>query len=260
MDYLPEGFEELTSNKAYWKMKDMKDGENRLRIVQRPIGGWIDWKDKKPYRYKPTEKPAKSFDPSQPMRAFWSCYVWDYAREALFILEITQNSILKALTQYAKDEEWGDFTKYDIKIIKEGAGKETKYHVSPVPHKPMSEKILKALNESPVNLEALYSGGDPWMDFKANEAMEKHKDKMPDTISPFEADELDELIGNDSEYRASIMGFLKKNYNADSLDKMPTDLYDKVKQRALKNKEDREKKAREATELFGETFQMAMGG
>lgn len=256
MDYLPEGFEELTSNKAYWKMKDMKDGENRLRIVQRPIGGWIDWKDKKPYRYKPTEKPEKSFDPAQPMRAFWSCYVWDYAREGLFILEVTQNSILKALMQYAKDEEWGDFTKYDIKIIKEGAGKETKYHVSPVPHKPMSEKILKALNEAPVNLEALYSGGDPWMDFKQI----PKEQKAHDVISELEAKELDELIGSDAEYRASIMSFLKKNYNADSLSQMPDDLYDKVKARALKNKEDREAKAREAIELFGESFQMAMGG
>jgi hypothetical protein len=255
MDYLPEGFEELTSNKAYWKMKDMKDGENRLRIVQRPIGGWLEWKDKKPYRYRPNQKPEKPLDPSQPIRAFWTCYVWDYAREALFILEITQNSIMKSLMQYAKDEEWGDFTKYDIKIIKEGAGKETKYHVSPVPHKPMSEKILKALNESPVNLEALFSGGDPWSDFQKVQKVQKRGD----AISELEAQELDNLIGSDDEYRATIMMFLKKNYNLDSFSEMPTELFDKVKARALKNKQDREAKEKEALELFGEPLQMAMG-
>jgi hypothetical protein len=162
--FLPKGYESLKTEKSYWKMSQMKEGDNRLRIVIQPIAGWIDWQDKKPVRYQPEKKPAKSFNSEKPAKAFWSCYVWDYAREALFILEITQMSILKALTLLGKDENWGDFTKYDVKINKEGSGKDTRYSLTPLPHKSFGPKIEEALKRSPVRLEALYDGGDPWTD------------------------------------------------------------------------------------------------
>lgn len=164
MEFLPEGYNSLTSKKAYWKPSEMKEGENKLRIVQRPIAGWIDWKDKKPYRYRPEDKPLNSFDPEKPMKAFWNCYVWDYTRQALFILEISQQSIINSLVTFAKDEDWGDFMQYDIKIVKEGTGKETKYEVMPLPHKPLPAGAVLALEQRPVNLEALYEGKDPWTD------------------------------------------------------------------------------------------------
>lgn len=160
--FLPTGYESLRTEKAYWKMSQMKETGNRLRIVMQPIAGWLDWHNSKPYRYRPDQKPIKSFDPEKPMKPFWACYVWDYAREGLFILEINQSSILKSLTKMAKDEDWGDFLQYDIKISKEGNGKETRYVVTPLPHKPLSDKILDAMKRSPVRLEALYEGKDPW--------------------------------------------------------------------------------------------------
>lgn len=165
-DFLPNGYESLKTTKAYWKMSEMKETGNRLRIVMKPIAGWLDWVDSKPKRYRPDQKPAKSFDASKPIKPFWDLYVWDYARESLFILEITQMSILKALTKIATDEDWGDFLQYDIKIAKEGSGKETRYVITPLPHKPLSEKAVDALKRSPVRLEALYDNGDPWTDLK----------------------------------------------------------------------------------------------
>ena len=62
MDFLPEGFEHLKSNNSYWKMSEMKLGENRFRIVQRPIAGWIDWEGNKPLRFKPEKRPEKQID------------------------------------------------------------------------------------------------------------------------------------------------------------------------------------------------------
>jgi hypothetical protein len=162
MNFLPDGFEKLKTAKPYWKMSEMKEGDNKLRIVTKPIAGWIDWHDKRPVRYRPENKPAKSYDPEKPVKPFWVCYVWDYAREGLYVLEISQSSILRSLTNYAQDEDWGDFTGYDLKLRKEGSGKETKWHVTPLPHKPLSDKIVKALQENPVKLDALYEGGDPW--------------------------------------------------------------------------------------------------
>jgi hypothetical protein len=169
MDYLPEGFEALAIEKSYVNLSKLPEGEFKFRIVKRPIGGWIDWNEKKPFRYKPDQKPSRSFDEEKPMKPFWVCYVWDYQKEGLFILDINQVSIIKSLTDLGKDEDWGDFTTYDIKIKKQGSGKETKYSVNPVPHKPISEAIKKTVVEKPVRLEALYEGKDPWQDLEGFE-------------------------------------------------------------------------------------------
>jgi hypothetical protein len=162
--FLPTGHESLKIEKSYWKMSEMKDTGSRLRIVMKPIAGWLDWRESKPCRFKPDQKPSKPYDELKPIKPFWDCYVWDYAREGLFILEITQMSVIKSLTKFATDEDWGDFLEYDLKISKEGNGKETRYVVTPLPHKPMGDKIIDALKRSPVRLEALYEGGDPWTD------------------------------------------------------------------------------------------------
>lgn len=167
-NFLPKGYESLKSPKSYWKMSEMKEGDNRLRIVKQPIAGWLEWDDKKPVRYQPDQKPKKAIDLDNPPKAFWACYVWDYAREGLFILEITQSSILKALTLFAEDEDWGDFTKYDLKFNKVGSGKDTRYALTPMPHKPLQPKVEDAIKSSPVRLEALYYGGDPWTDLDAS--------------------------------------------------------------------------------------------
>ncbi len=162
--FLPNGYESLKLTKAYWKMSEMKETGSRLRIMMKPIAGWLDWVDSKPKRYRPDQKPAKSFDAEKPIKPFWALYVWDYAREGLFILEVTQMSIIKSLTKIATDDDWGDFLQYDLKITKEGSGKDTRYVLTPLPHKPLSEKAVEALKRSPVRLEALYQGGDPWTD------------------------------------------------------------------------------------------------
>lgn len=182
MEFLPDGYESLKIEKPYWKMSQMKEGDNRLRIVSRPIAGWIDWKDGKPLRYRPGKQPSKSFDSLKPMRPFWCMHVWDYERQGLYVLEITQNSILKTLESLAKDPDWGDFLGYDIKIKKQGSGKDTKYGVTPLPHKPYSDAIVKAMKETPIRLEALYDGGDPWKDLDASAPITPAKEES--SLSP----------------------------------------------------------------------------
>lgn len=171
--FLPEGYELIRTEKKYLKMSQMKEGENRMRVVQRPIAGWIDWHENKPVRYRPDAKPKRPYDPEKPIKAFWNLYVWDYERKDLFILEVSQGSVIKALTAIATDEDWGDMTQFDIKLKKEGSGKETRYSIQPIPHKPMADEIVKALKAAPVRLEALYEGGDPWSDIEAPQAPAK---------------------------------------------------------------------------------------
>ncbi len=228
-DFLPQGYEELKITKNYISLSKLEPGEHKFRIVQRPKCGWVEWKERKPYRYRPEQKPDSSFDAKEPLRPFWACYVWDYARKGLFIVEITQATVLKALTAYGKDEVWGDFTKYDIKIVKEGSGKETKYIVSPVPHKEMVDEIVEALMRSPVKLEALYDGGDPWGDYMPNK----------DGVTQQEAIYLDKLIGDDQNLRDNILGFLKSNGYGDGFMNMPSDMYPKMVERATQNRKNR---------------------
>jgi len=185
MDFLPEGFENLENKKSFWNTKDLKQGENRMRIVMRPIAGWIEWRTnddgtKTPLRYRPDQKPRESLNPEQPVKRFWACYVWDYSREDLFIIEFTQAGILKPLLALAKDPEWGNFINYDIKITKTGALKNTEYAVTPVAPKPINDAITNALLIKPVKLEALFDNGDPW-DYELKEMKMETAKRIPIT-------------------------------------------------------------------------------
>jgi hypothetical protein len=166
MNCLPDGYETLVSEKKYLKLSQLKDGDNKLRIVSKPIGGWVDWKDNKPLRYRSSNKPKSSVDPTKPMKAFWAFQVWDYGREDLFIMEVVQQAVIKTLTLFACDKDIGDFTLYDIKVIKTGSNKETRYQIMPLQPKPLADKIQEAIDSRPVRLEALFEGGDPWLDLE----------------------------------------------------------------------------------------------
>lgn len=153
-------FDGLLSEKKYMKLQD---GENKFRIVQEPITGFIDWKDKKPYRYRIGNQPPTPFDSEKPIKPFIACYVWDYEQEDLFILEMSQIGILKSLKSLSESEDWGDLKGYDLKITRSGTGALSKYAVVPCPHKALPPAIKKLLAQRPVKLEALFDGQDPWL-------------------------------------------------------------------------------------------------
>ena len=65
------------------------------------------------------------------------------------ILE-TGATVIKQISNYANDAEYGDPSNYDIKIQKEGTGKETRYAVTASPNKnPMSPREQALINELP---------------------------------------------------------------------------------------------------------------
>lgn len=158
-DFLPEGYEAPKSNANYLRLED---GENKFRIMSKPIIGWLDWKDKKPYRFPMDSKPSAPFDPKQKVKHFWAFIVWDYSSSSIKILEITQATIQGAITNLTKDADWGSPFSYDIKIVKTGSSLETQYSVNPVPHKKLPEEIKQAFKDKPCSLEALYAGEDPF--------------------------------------------------------------------------------------------------
>lgn len=223
--FMPEADEYVKSEKNYWRPAQFKEGDNRLRIVSRPIAGWLDWKDKKPYRFRPDAKPKTSFDPAQPMKAFWTLHVWDYARSDLYVLEVTQASIIKSLRMYGSDPDWGDFTTYDVKIRKEGSGKDTNYFVTPMPHKPLSQEITDMLIHKPVRLEALYDSGDPWDDLEESQSIDDlFPIDKPTTLSEQQHAILDSYISDDSK----AIELIKKRFNLMSVYDLKPEDFDPI--------------------------------
>ena len=157
--FLPENYETPQGGSGYLKFQQ---GETKFRILSKPIIGWLDWKDQKPYRYGYKNKPEKPFDPAKPVRHFWAMVVFDYGEQQIKVLEITQLSIQKPIEHLAKDSEWGNPCDYDLKVTKKGQEKATEYTVTPSPKKPVSDEIKAAAKAKPVNLEALYKGEDPF--------------------------------------------------------------------------------------------------
>lgn len=158
-DFLPQDYEAPAGSANYMKMKD---GENKVRILSKPIIGWLDWKDKKPFRFRMNAKPEKPMG-DKPIKHFWAFLVWNYEAEAVQILELTQASIQKAIQDYSKNDEWGAPFFYDIKIIRKGKDLDTEYSIMPSPKKDLSDDIKKAALEKPAYLDALFEGADPWV-------------------------------------------------------------------------------------------------
>ena len=158
-DFLPEDYEAPEGGGNYMKLKD---GENKIRILSKPIVGWVDWEDKKAHRFQMKQKPDKPLG-KQPIKHFWAVIVWNYNDKAIQILELTQQSIQTAISNLIKDDDWGAPFDYDIKITRTGRDLDTKYSVIPGSKKPVAEDIQKAALDKPCYLEALFTGADPWV-------------------------------------------------------------------------------------------------
>lgn len=173
--FLPEGYVAPSGESNYLRLQD---GENRFRIVsKRPILGWIDWKDNKPLRFPMDKKPASPVDPKKKVKHFWAFVVYDYTKKKICILEITQSTIQTAISNLSKDKDWGMPTKYDIKIFKKGANLETEYSVNPVPHKEIDPEVVKMVAETPVDIEKLFTGENPFGG--SAEHVEENIDPLP---------------------------------------------------------------------------------
>lgn len=171
-EFLPEGYEAPKTENNYLKFED---GETRFRILQSPTLGYEGWSnDDKPIRFKnvPTEDQVALLRDSKfggsKYKHFWSLLVYSYSNEKIMCLNITQSSIIGDLTNYAKSVDWGTPLNYDIKVVKTGEKKETRYNVLPVPPKPFEALTTDelAIELSNIDLEELFiTDGNP---FKRN--------------------------------------------------------------------------------------------
>lgn len=160
-DFLPQDYE-APSGSNFTKLQD---GDTRLRVLSKPIIGWVAWDDnKKPHRFQYNNKPEKplSNDPKNGIRHFWAFIVWNYAVKCIQVFEVTQQTLQSQIQGLSRNEEWGAPFDYDITVSKKGKDKDTKYQVTPSPKKKITEDVYKAALEKPVYLDALFTGGDPF--------------------------------------------------------------------------------------------------
>uniref|UniRef100_A0A7C4Y4L2 Uncharacterized protein n=1 Tax=Caldisericum exile TaxID=693075 RepID=A0A7C4Y4L2_9BACT len=99
--------------------------------------------------------------------------------------------IYSQLLAYAKDEDYGELTKYDVKIKRTGEGLETEYSVVASPKKSeITEEEKQAIEESNIDLEKLFSGGkfakveEPPVEVYEEEVAEERVKQVVDEI-PF---------------------------------------------------------------------------
>jgi hypothetical protein len=128
--------------------------------------GWQYWaEDGKPVRAKdmwrtvPTDANLKK---GWPQEHFWAFVVWNFDTTAVEILQLTQATIQSALQELLNNEDWGDPRNYSITINRKGEALDTEYSVVPSPANPTPADVLQAYKEKPINLEALFTGGNPF--------------------------------------------------------------------------------------------------
>lgn len=177
MSIFPKGYEVPKSPSKYMKFDF---GQNMFRALSDAIVGFEWWMDVPKDESHPSGRMpvrAKLFedipedrkycaDSSKRAKAFMAFVVFNYSDNMLQILQLTQKSIMRDLQMLDEDPKWGDLRKYDVSItkIKTGSGQtDVEYSVRPNPMAETDPEILKLYKETYVNLDALWTGADPFV-------------------------------------------------------------------------------------------------
>lgn len=174
MSFKPEGHEKFSVSN-YMKFEE---GANKFRVLREPITGYVYWEDAngevvprgklggegaKPIRMRPNGD--FSNEQISAMKMFAAMVVYNYNAGKVQILDITQMKIMNALDALLDSPSWGDVVDYDIVVTKTKTGPlpmDVEYSTMPEPKAELSEEVLKAYEDTDINLEALYDGEDPF--------------------------------------------------------------------------------------------------
>lgn len=248
MSFLPDDYQAPRTTNYYMKLLE---GENRIRIMSKPVFGWEDWLDNKPVRYAMDKKPSRPNDPKKPIKHFWAFVVFNYQEEQIQIMQVTQSTIRKSLESLCNDKDWGAPYGYDIKIMKTGEGMDTEYSVNPVPHKPIDDYLMSCFKERPCDLNALFDNADPFSSDIQNITPlalieEVSKEKQTKVVSIHEkkavigtkkGEELCEILTKCSPaYVENLHKFMKKE-GIEKYEDIPLTVYEKVYVKACAERE-----------------------
>ena len=170
MSFLPIGYEVPKSSSSYTKLEQ---GKTKIRILSDSIVGTLVWNGGKPHRFAQDQKvDVKPDKPTDKPRHFWAFVVWNYETNKVEILEVTQKGIQESIMSYFQEPDYGDPKKYDLTITRSGESLDTKYQVIAGIPKKLEPEIEKAYKDTPINLQALFTGEDPFTTEQVNQAKE----------------------------------------------------------------------------------------
>lgn len=159
--FLPENYQPPKGGSGNNYLK-FQDGTIRFRVISKPVMGSLAWDNQnKPHRFRLGEQPVGEW--REKPKHFWALVVWNYDLERPQILEITQQTVIGAITELNNDSDWGAPWNYDLKVTRKGQKLETEYSVNPSPKKKISQAIRDAVADWEIDLEMLFNGEDPFI-------------------------------------------------------------------------------------------------
>ncbi len=207
MSYYSEDYEVPAAGGAYMKFEQ---GENRIRVLSKPIVGAEYWVDADGVPRPRNSKPATGDSPVRVKagekvpngavaRFFNAMVVYNYKAKEVQILEITQKGILSNLLKLDRNPKWGDLRTYDIVIEREGEGLDTSYAVLPEPKTDIDAGIVQLYKDLGIKLDEMFKpGGDPFNPPEREEEVDPDEvDKaLTKRTRKSDAKDIDELLGD----------------------------------------------------------------
>lgn len=162
-DFFPEAGYKIPVTSNY--LNKIPEGETTFRILSPAIVGFEYFNNEnKPVRSKiPFEETPADLKSGNRINHFWAFIIWNYGAERIQIYEITQKTIQTAIKALIDNSKWGKPFGYDITITRKGTTmNDTEYAIMPNPHTEITPVIKEAFTKTKINLEALYTGDDPF--------------------------------------------------------------------------------------------------
>ncbi len=140
------------------------EGENPFRVLSSAIVGFEYFtNENKPIRSREMFDTTPDIKKNGVVKHFWAFVVYNYIAKKIQILELTQKGIMKTMQAYIKNPKWGNPRDYDFIVSRAGSGLDTEYAVSVNPKSELDEDITDIYNDMNINVEALYTGEDPFV-------------------------------------------------------------------------------------------------
>jgi len=146
----------------------LQDGDKRsVRLLSKPVTGYELFVDGKPVRWEPdAPRPEHAISEERPKK-FLAFVVWEYDTESggdgrIKVWSFTQRSVIDQMAMLFRDDHW---TAYELVIVRQGKGMDTKYNLTGV-KRPVEENLIAFAQESSkyIDLSKLYTGDSPFIE------------------------------------------------------------------------------------------------
>ena len=109
---------------------------------------------------------------------FWAMPVFNYNEKKVQILELTQKTIINAIKDLADNKKWGNPAEYTICVTRSKENGRTNYSVMPEPKEKIEEEVINAYAKMYINIQALFTGDDPFAPVNEAEKLAEEADKI----------------------------------------------------------------------------------